>query len=140
FMAVWLAVVVLLHPLVTMTLLGPAIAAVVPLLYFGALALATSGESNERGSLWGSILHLVTVAVVWWAGEHLVSARVSPVEPVVSTIGHYYRSATDKVVMLIITEGAGHPVHPADPRRHAMPPPPRYDGAGHAGGIRRHYH
>lgn len=100
FMAVWLAVVVLLHPLVTMTLLGPAIAAVVPLLYFGALALAPSGESHERGSLWGWILHLVTVAVVWWAGEHLVSARVSPVEPVVSTIGHYYRSATDKVVML----------------------------------------
>ena len=100
FMAVWLAVLVPLHPLVTMTLAGHAAVAVVPLLYFGAQALSPGprGHGWRDVRAWG--LHLALAGAVGAASLCFLSKQVSAILPVTEALGRRYQATTDKVILL----------------------------------------
>ena len=100
-MAVWLAVLVPLHPLVAMTAVGSVAMITVPLIYFGVLALGPGpqGRGGARGGAW--LLHAALLgAAVVAAGAPLVAYRASDLPPLAQTLAKHYRGTTDKVVLL----------------------------------------
>ena len=99
-MAVWLAVLIPLHPLMTMTVAGHAMVLVIPLLYFGVLAMVPGdgGPTWEDARAW--LAYVMLVAVVAGVGLHFFAQRLSKVFPVTQVISKYYSPTTDKVIML----------------------------------------
>lgn len=100
-MAVWLLVSVLFHPLIALSPAGHAIAMVVPLLYFSALAMAPSEDGTHRvGGLctWGAIGLLAVV--IGAAGIYVFSKHPSAAATLAHTVRQSYNPFTDKVIML----------------------------------------
>jgi len=99
-MAVWLAVLVPLHPLVVMTVVGPAAILAVPLLYFGVLALVPGGRGRSWEDACAWLLHVVLIVGVGMVGLRFFGQRASTMPAVVQVVSELYRPTTDKVILL----------------------------------------
>lgn len=99
-MAVWLLLLVPLHPLVVMSPVGHAVALVVPLLYFGVLALAPTGGAPiiREARAWLAVV--LPALVVGAAGMYFFVQRLSDISPLARVMSQYYNPATDKAIML----------------------------------------
>lgn len=100
FMAVWLVVLVPLHPLLAPTVAGPAAVIVVPLLYFSghALAFGVQASRSQARCAWGA--YIAATALASMVAVAFFVPRLSAVPPVARAISSQYRSTTDKVIML----------------------------------------
>lgn len=100
-MAAWLAVLVPLHPLMTSSVAGHGLVVVVPLLYFGLLALMPMRTRPVREPALAAWMAFVCAAVVvGGGGAYFFSRQVSNMLPVAQAIRPHYNANTDKAIML----------------------------------------
>ncbi|MFA7670101.1 MAG: hypothetical protein WCX93_12200 [Burkholderiaceae bacterium] len=99
-MAIWLLVLALLHPLVAMAPMGHAAIMVVPLLYFGVLALAPAAAGRSWRDVFAWCLHTLLAVAVGLAGVFFHAQRVSTMLPAIESVMSLYQPTTDKVILL----------------------------------------
>lgn len=99
-MALWLLVVVLLHSLMVSSLAGYAMATVMPLLYFAAVAVSPGDRSRTWVNAAPWLVFLATAGAVATAGALFFSQRLSEVPPLAQILRPYYNTVTDKAIML----------------------------------------
>ncbi|NYT22733.1 hypothetical protein H0A73_03875 [Alcaligenaceae bacterium] len=99
-MLVWLLVLAPLHSLVAITPMGHAAIMVVPLLYFGVLALAPGPAGGGWRDAGAWCLYAVLAVAVGMAGAYFHAQRVSIMLPVIEGVVSRYQPLTDKVILL----------------------------------------
>ena len=99
-MAVWLLVLAPLHVLMTMSPAGHVVALVVPLLYFGFLAMQPDTPASRWQRMRPWCAPVLLAAVLAAAGTQFLGPRVSGMRPLAQTLSQHYNPATDKAIML----------------------------------------
>lgn len=99
-MLIWFLVLLVLHPLVAMTVVGPAALLTIPLLYLGTLALTPIAGASKRRNLSAWLLHILVVAAVFATGVGYASSQSSKMPALTFAVGKHYRPTTDKVIFL----------------------------------------
>lgn len=99
-MSVWLLLIVPFHSLMVVSPAGHVAALVVPLLYFGVLAMTPQDArwSWREARAWiAPVLLALALAAV---GAHFLAQRISVMKPVTKFLSHHYNALTDKAIML----------------------------------------
>lgn len=99
-MALWLLTLLPLHGLMPMSPVGHAVALVVPLLYFGSLAMAPAAGAAfwAEAGVW--LVVGLLAAALGLAGVQLLAQRLSVTSSLTQVLRQYYNPVTDKAIML----------------------------------------